>query len=409
MRTLLVALGLALLIPACICVAQDDERPDLQALYKQHQWFDLRSAVDKDSPVFYRAAVDCTFDDVHHCEKEAAELFQIDPHSDESREARDLLASVYLRYGRFREALAQVDAALTFDPENSQAKNIRPLLQALAKFPDESTNPIQYSRLKWKRQDGHLAVPVTIDGKEATYIFDTGANLSLVSESEAKRLGLAAEDVSTKMSTITGQKVPLRFAEANELSAGSLRVKHVAFLVVPDDQPPFNDMPPGERGILGINVLLAFQRFSWAPGGSFEIFPPELKQTHADICFDGQAPVAQIQHEDEKLNVLIDTGAEETYMYPPFADKFVGLLADQGKRTPQTVTGVANSTDVDSSELPDLQLTIGRFSGHVHPAKVLLKETTGSSKFFDGNLGMDLLSQGRKTTIDFRWMTLTIE
>jgi hypothetical protein len=43
----------------------------------------------------------------------------------------------------------------------------------------------------------------------------------------------------------------------------------------------------------------------------------------------------------------------------------------------------------------------------LHPAKVLLKETTGSSKFFDGNLGMDLLTQGRKTTIDFRWMTLT--
>jgi len=93
--------------------------------------------------------------------------------------------------------------------------------------------------------------------------------LSLLSEAEAKRLGLAVRDVQSSMEVMTGARVSLRIAVAGELAVGALRLKHVAFLVFPDNQPPFNDLPLGERGIIGIPVLLAFQSFSWGIGWEF--------------------------------------------------------------------------------------------------------------------------------------------
>jgi hypothetical protein len=114
------------------------------------------------------------------------------------------------------------------------------------------------------------------------------------------------------MEVMTGARVSLRIAVASELAVGALRLKHVAFLVFPDDQPPFNDLPLGERGIIGIPVLLAFQSFSWGSDGSFEISAPPRRLAHSDLCFDGQIPVAEVQFENGSLSFSLDTGAEVT-------------------------------------------------------------------------------------------------
>jgi hypothetical protein len=252
-------------------------------------------------------------------------------------------------------------------------------------------------------------VPVSINGMPATYTFDTGANLSLLSESEAKRLGLAIRDVESRMEVMTGARVSLRIAVADELAAGGFRLKHVAFLVFPDNQPPFDDLPPGERGIIGIPVLLAFQSFSWGSDGTFQISVPFRRLPHADLCFDEQIPVVDVQFENSRLNFSLDTGAEETYLYPPFAAALPQLMRDQGKKESQTLTGISSSTQVESSTLPKLQLDIGGFPTVLRPAHVMLGLTTAGSKFFDGNLGMDLLTQPQRTTVDFKSMTLTLQ
>jgi len=111
----------------------------------------------------------------------------------------------------------------------------------------------------------------SIHGLEATYWFDTGANSSILSESEARRFGLRVRDVATKVSVSAGARVGLRIAVADELSIGSIRLKNVEFLVFPHDQPPFNQQTPGSRGLIGIPVLLAFERFVWTADKKFEV------------------------------------------------------------------------------------------------------------------------------------------
>jgi predicted aspartyl protease len=99
-------------------------------------------------------------------------------------------------------------------------------------------------------------LPFSINGVHATYRFDTGAELSVLTESEAKRFGLRAHPASVQVGDVTGTQVNTRIAVADELSIGSIRIRRVAFLVLPDNQPPFNDQSPGSRGLIGIPVLL---------------------------------------------------------------------------------------------------------------------------------------------------------
>jgi predicted aspartyl protease len=408
MRTFVVWLGLLALSHTCLAV--DNDRPDLKSLYDAHRWFALRDAVHKtDAPLFYRGAVACVFNDVHQCEKKAKAVIGSQPHSEQAHAAHSLLTAVYLRYGQYRKAFSQVDEMLVLEPDDSDAKSVRTLLAALSSSPDQSIGRRHSARLSVHHEGADLGVPVSINGTPATYTFDTGANLSLLSESEAKRLGLAVRDVESRMEVMTGARVSLRIAVASELAVGAFRLKNVAFLVFPDDQPPFNDLPLGERGIIGISVLLAFQSFSWGSDGSFEISAPPRKLAHSDLCFDGQIPIAEVQFESRSLSFSLDTGAEATYLYPPFAAAFPDLVTEQGKRESKKVTGVSSSAQVESSTLPKLQLDIGGFTTILRPAQVLLAQTTAGSKLFDGNLGMDLLTQAQRTTLDFRSMTLTLQ
>src|ERR1035438_2409264 len=137
MRTFVVWLSLLALSQTCLAV--DNDRPDLKSLYDAHRWFALRDAVHKTgAPLFYRDAVECVFNDVRQCEKKSRAVVGLQPYSEQAHAAHSLLAAVYLRYGQYRKALSQVDEMLVLEPDDSEAKSVRPLLAALSSSPDQS-------------------------------------------------------------------------------------------------------------------------------------------------------------------------------------------------------------------------------------------------------------------------------
>lgn len=248
--------------------AQKDDS-NLKSLYDSHQWFELRDSIRKSSSsVFYQGAVACAFNDVHGCEKKFREVFNSAPRSDEAVEAHRTLASTYLIHGEYKKALVQVDAILAVKPTDSDALGGHPVLAALGDTPDQQ---IAGRHTTVQLEDGGL--PFSINGVHATYWFDTGAELSVLTESEAKRFGLREHQASVQVGDVNGTQSNARIAVADELSIGSIRIRHVAFLVLPDNQPPFNEQSPGSRGLIGIPILLAFDRFVWGEDKSFEIGP----------------------------------------------------------------------------------------------------------------------------------------
>lgn len=405
-RTCAATLAVLSFLLFCCCLSARTDEANLKSLYDGHRWFELRDAVEKQgASAFYQGAVACAFNDLSRCEKKFGEVFRSEAQSDDAVEAHRVLASAYLIRGKYKKALAQVDAILALKPSDSDALGGRPILAALAEFPDQEHSGRHASV---KLQDGGL--PFSINGVRATYWFDTGAELSVLSESEAKRFGLKIIPTTGKAGDVNGTEVNTQIAVADELSIGAVRLKNVAFLVLPDSQPPFDQGSPGSRGLIGLPVLQALERFTWKSDETFEIGPEsgDKNAPHAALCYDGNHPLVQIQYEGHGLAFVLDTGATNTDLFPPFAAAFPELIASATKTDSYKMEGIGGAKYMDAAKLEAVKFSISGVPVTLKPAGVLLKPTSGSSKFFAGNLGIDLLQQAHERTFDFKKMTLTL-
>jgi predicted aspartyl protease len=383
------------------------QRPsaDLESLHNDHRWFELREAVaQKGGTSFDRGAVECAFSQLSECETDLHGAMG-SPDKQIAIEAHRILISAYFRTGQYKAAQKEADALLALNPNDSDTKGDYPLLKLLGQSPDQA---VQNGSSALHIQEHGL--PVFINAKPATYWFDTGANLSVISESEARRLGLSTQTVESKVGVMTGAKVQFRVAVASHVQIGNSRLQNVAFLVFPDDQQPFSSLPEESRGLLGMPILLALGRVSFGPDRHFEISPKQIdsSSTHPNLCFDGKNPIALVEYAGRQLSFTLDTGATNTDLYPPFARAFPKLVR-HGKTATSKMEGVGSTDDLHSVVLESLKLRIDEFSAVLRPATVLLTENGESSKYFHGNLGIDLLMQPRSVTIDFKNLRLSAQ
>jgi len=378
---------------------------DLNSLYRQHRWFELRNAIsESDASPFYRGAVECAFGELLKCEADLHEVAKSHSTTADRIAAHRILISAFFREGKYKAALSEADALLALDPDDADIKSDHPLLQILGEFSDQQAESHGNSVLKI---DEH-GLPVVINGKSATYWFDTGANLSVLSESEARRLNLVPRSVQTTVGVMTGAKVGFRIALAESLQIGNSTLKNVVFLVFPDEQQPFSSLPQESRGLLGMPVLLVLGQISFGSDRQFEIISKENGNSlvRPNLCFDGKTPLALVEYKNRQLTFTLDTGASSTDLYPPFAIAFPEVLR-RGQTRVSKMEGVGSTQNLESAVLPSVKLKVDHFPLVLRPATVLLKENGESSRFFHGNLGIDLLMQPRKVVLDFRTMRLS--
>ena len=384
---------------------------DLKSLYDGHHWFELRDAVTAASPALYRGAVACAFNEAADCDRILATLIHADPKSDEAAEARGLLVYRYQRAGRYREALAAVDALLEEEPGNASLQAARVFFGALARYPDQSVAAQAPSTIGYRMKGGNLFVPITVGSHTGSYIVDTGANFSLMSESEARRLGLQIFDDGASVTDATGRSSGARTTVVDEIRVGATRIRNVVFLVARDDQQPFVDLDPDERGVLGLPVLLAFESFRWTADGAFQtaLTGGDRDRSAANLCFDGGMPATAARFADRAIELHLDTGARTTHLWPRFARDFASILSERGTRGTKRVTGVAHSVEAAAIVVPDLTIAIGGHDTSLRPAYVLTDTTDAAGDRSHGNLGMDLLRQSHSVTVDFHAMRLVVQ
>src|SRR5258708_22455160 len=167
-------------------------------------------------------------------------------------------------------------------------------------------------------------------------------------------------------------------------------------------------MPLVQRGIIGLPLLVAFRTFSWGPDGVFAFGFSRLKLAPGpNISFDGQHALAEVEFNQSKLMFGLDTGGETTSLDSLFSRKFPELVKEVGSKDSKRVDVIGSNSLIESISLPQLELKIGGFPTVLKPAHILQGGPDQGCEY--GTLGMDLLKQGHRTTIDFGSMTLTME
>lgn len=395
-----------LLVTATGAVSGEGREAALRALYDAHDWAGLRRALEEsEGPAFYHGVVAAAFNDAR-AERLLQSVIQSAPYSEEAYEAYEGLSHLYLREGRYRRLMEVMEKRWAVFPGRVAEADERTTVSLFRGLPDQMRGESGTATL---HHDGSIFLPASIQGGSATYFFDTGAWLSCMSESEAKRLGLSVREAEGAIGTSTGTRVGLRTAVAREVTVGGTRFEDVSFAVFPDDQEPWSVLPPGRRGILGIPLLLGLRSLRWSHDGTVAVGrePRPQGAFRANLFFDDDHLVATVGFQNEGIHLTLDTGAETTDLYQGFAERFSSLLEEAGRKGTREVRGVGQAESFDSITLPEVRFEVGGLATVLRPAHVLLKSI--GAKRSVGNMGLDLLKQAHTFRIDLEAMTLELE
>lgn len=409
----LVVLVLCAALLCCVAFWFFWRRSELSRRSKAHQLFLLRDALRGRSGAFdfYVGQVACAFNKTAACEEKFKKILIVKPKSAVARRIHHILAAAALREGRYGRVLHEVDALLAIDPKSIDANAARPLIEVLSHFPDQAVQAGAVGRALVQMDDGR--VPLLINGKPASYLFDSGANLSVLSESEALRLGMEIQQFRSDEASrdINGNRVPFRITVAKTLALGDIQLSNVAFLVADDEQQPFADMRAGQRGLLGLPVLQAFGSVTWTRDGVFQAdrSPVSANLFEANICFDNLDLITQARFEHHVLSFVLDTGAEKSDLWPKFAKVARPLIRQSGNHGHHTITGMGGAEKFEITSIPKVVLQLGGESVALQPAHILKARQKSNRKWFYGLLGIDVLRQAQRVTIDFRTMTLQLD
>lgn len=401
--------GLSVIVFSLTLSALDDQsEPKRQS--NAYQMFQLRNSLNKHRRPsdFSAGEVACAFNDTPTCEEDFKRVLAVAPKSPAAKQIHHILAYAAMREGRYRHSLQEIDALFSIDPNDSDAKSTRPFIEALSQSPDQAVQRSGVNKVTVQMDDGRL--PLVIDGKKAAYFIDTGANLSTISESDALLFGMEIHDVKSTGADINGSRVLFRIALAKSLALGGIELSNVAFLVVAKDAQPFVDMEPGQRGLIGLPVLLALGSVTWNREGVFEadLSPSRGDLAAANLCFDDLKLVTEARFEGHRYPFLLDTGAVTSDLWPQFARIARGLIRKSSTHESHTVTGVAGAQKFETISVPKVTLELGGKSVALQPAHIHTIHPE-SNQWFYGNLGVDLLRQAENVTINFKTMSLRLD
>ena len=396
---------LALLVGASLAGAV---AADWKGLVKREDWFGLRDAASvQPAPSFYAGAIAAAFDRGADATRILETVIAGSPASHEADMARERLIDVHFRSGHYRSALDELKLLLDRHPRVRSLLEARSLFTALAQQGDMEVVARAPAPASWHIEEGNMFVPVVVNGVSGDYLLDTGANTSVLSVTEAQRLGLKLQGQGTGKD-YAGNNLAFQAAIAPELRFGPIVLHNVPFGVVADKQEPFVHLPAGKRGVLGISILLAVQTWRWSKDGTIEMgfASAGYVKGRENLAFDGSTPLLLAAFAHTLLAFHLDTGATHTDLWPAFARRYPAMLSRGGK---SRIAGVGGSREVSAAKLGTFDLLIDGHQLQLHDVRVLLKPPGSGSRPYYGNLGIDLFEHAQRVTIDFTAMRMTVE
>ncbi|MDG2534822.1 pepsin/retropepsin-like aspartic protease family protein [Sphingomonas sp. HITSZ_GF] len=295
------------------------------------------------------------------------------------------------------EANGKADAA-------NEARRTLSVAALLAAVPRQGVaGGVPVATLTARDKAGLVRAEVRVNGTAQDAVLDTGANLSVVTASTAKRLGLKMLEGEASVVSTGSAKVPTRLAIAERLVIAGIELHDVVFLVFDDAALSF-PIPGGYQidAIIGFPVFRALGRVrfdragSFTPGGAAAPGAANLRSTGNDLYV-----AARIN--DAAATLHLDTGASATALTSRFAGDHAALVATlpRGARNIAGAGGVIQqpiawwrpatvAIDGRTTTLPQVQL-------------VLTPGPTGREAN-TGTIGQDVLHAFEWWAVDFRAM-----
>lgn len=269
-----------------------------------------------------------------------------------------------------------------------------------------------------KHSDSHIPITKDIAGLNRLYIkptvgdsidfiFDTGANMSVISASIAQQMDLTIISAGVPVGSSTGKNVKADLAICPEFKLGNITVKNAVFLVFPDKELNFPIIKYAIPGILGFPIMNALKEFHIHKSGT--LFVPKLsvqKSEHtyaaSNLALSGASPILFAND----MYFTFDTGANTSMLYALYYQHNRADF-DSAKIKKYHFAGVGGEKTRKGYSC-NLQLTFGNQIAELVDLHVFTKELKAHEIGY-GNLGQDLIQQFEVMVINFETMNLTFQ
>lgn len=253
-----------------------------------------------------------------------------------------------------------------------------------------------------KDKVGLFNIDVSINQKTKNYIFDTGANISVIKRSLVEELELTYIDSDFYVTAFTGEKVDSDLAIASELLIGNLVFKNVVFLVLNDEDISFPQIDYYINGIIGFPVIEAMNEVRISKNDT--IFTPKepIDYKQENFALDGLTPIIAVKYQKDTLSFGFDTGARTTSLYAPFYKKYHESIDES--YTPQTFkSGSAGGVvEFEGFLIDSIALSVGKSSANLKDLQLHKNDIKTDVSNFYGNLGQDFIKQFDEMIISFK-------
>ena len=392
-------------------------RAELLDHYESHDFFELRdrlAGLDEfaGTPThrFYSALLDHGFNRLEASSRKLEALLsdgQLDPEL--HGRALTLARDNYFRLHRYAEAAGMARQALELLTEDVEDNlNTLLMLEALSDVPPQQVmiGGSSLIKLDTDAREG-TRIPVSIEGQERNYLFDTGANFSVLMRSEAEVLGLEIRTVGISVGNSSGGEVQADLAVADRVTIGNIEYRYVVFLVFPDELLSF---PVGFelRGIVGFPVMEAMGEVRFRRE-TIEIPADPPPRAVQNLFFEQLEPLIRVGYGNDTLLCRFDTGANVTVFYEPFYRRYRRVVEAAGEKNTVTTAGVGQQRRIETYTLPEIELQVGGAAVTLQRPDVYTTRL-GDEKdnYLDCNLGQDVLRHFAEYVINFRSMSLIL-
>ncbi len=288
-------------------------------------------------------------------------------------------------------------------------KNSGEITSALKNVPPQTIERNEDLDIKFKRDMVSLIrIPVCINGRTDNFILDTGANLSTLSESEAKKMGVKIMDINFAVTSSSRSAVQSKLGVANKIEIGNVIFRNVVFIILPDKSLKFLGGLYKIKGIIGLPVIAQLGEIQIHKNNHLS---SSLNQTESDLRnlgLYGNTPFANVNIYGSFHPYIFDTGAATGILgekfYSTYSDSLKNIESSSGH-----VGGAGGVQKISILKINHLHYEFGNQKGILKHSILQIEGTADAFNGYYGIIGEDIFTQWDVMIINFEQMFVVLK
>lgn len=408
---------------ATLSLAQDKGKDNLYKLYKAKQFKELNDHNTSNSHplhLFYKGVY------ANVCNQPALSNSYLDEFVNKVKEPPALVSFEYW-------TVRNDNYVKLFDYRNAFATQDKLLKDFKGRYEEDQYADEQHALSIWKSlvgqepqtlsRTGKVIIPMSRDiaglinikvranDTDTSFVFDTGAGISSITESLAKKLGLRImPDTGIKVAGFSNIYNPVRIGVADELKIGDITVHNEPFLIFQDDAFSFAGGAYKINGIIGFPIAKEMGTITiTADHLEVDDVPAEDKDREKNLFVELLRPILFLEYKGETRPYNFDTGAGASQFSKAFYEAYGKEMKKRGKYEQRGDASAGGARIHRSLIVDSVSFLLGDQVISFPKIDIDTDNYHVSGKELYGNLGQDLLKQYKRVTISFKGNYLKLE